>query len=248
MKSKIKQAFAEIKAEKSLKSQTYHLVAKKMHHSVVSRRRAILLRPVIACAMLLFVLAGGYFLYFMPMAVICIDVNPSLELTVNQLEQVISVKAYNEDGEQLANSAEIQFLHYTQAVEQLLSSGEMEQYLQEDSVVSIGVIGDNHQKDQQILGVLQSCTANHQNAYCYLASKNEVAEAHSLGLSYGKYRAFLQLQSIDPTITPEQVAQMTMAEIHSLMETLSGQTNGFCGQWGKRKGQNSCNSAACDNS
>ncbi len=48
-----------------------------------------------------------------------------------------------------------------------------------------------------------------------------MAAAHSSGLSYGKYRAFLELQSVAPDITPEQVQDMTMREIRDLTAALS---------------------------
>ena len=48
-------------------------------------------------------------------------------------------------------------------------------------------------------------------------------QAHELGMSCGKYRAFLQLQELDPTITPEQVQNMTMREIRDLLNQLGTQ-------------------------
>lgn len=44
--------------------------------------------------------------------------------------------------------------------------------------------------------------------------------AHEAGLSCGKYRAFLELQLLDPDITPEAVQGMTMREIRELIESL----------------------------
>lgn len=40
-------------------------------------------------------------------------------------------------------------------------------------------------------------------------------------LSCGKYRAFLELQLLDPDITPEAVQNMTMREIRELINSLS---------------------------
>ncbi len=49
----------------------------------------------------------------------------------------------------------------------------------------------------------------------------EVEEAHDVGLSYGKYKAYLKIKSLDPDITLEQVQEMTMKEIHDLIHSLS---------------------------
>lgn len=57
--------------------------------------------------------------------------------------------------------------------------------------------------------------------YCYFALSEEVA-AYETGRSRGKYRAFLELQLLDPEITPETVQGMTMREIRDLIRRLSG--------------------------
>ena len=50
----------------------------------------------------------------------------------------------------------------------------------------------------------------------------EVEKAHESGLSYGKYKAFLELQKLDPTITVEEIQSMTMREIRERISQLSG--------------------------
>ena len=59
-------------------------------------------------------------------------------------------------------------------------------------------------------------------AHCYRAGTDEVEAAHDCGLSYGKYRAYQELAALDPTVTPEQVADMTMREIRDRIAALSG--------------------------
>ena len=50
----------------------------------------------------------------------------------------------------------------------------------------------------------------------------DVENAHEAGLSLGKYRVFLEVQALDPDITPEEVQGMTMREIRELIRELSG--------------------------
>lgn len=68
---------------------------------------------------------------------------------------------------------------------------------------------------------VQSCTSGQNNVYCYASRLEEVEAAHSAGLSYGKYRAFLELQEIDPSISTDDVQGMTMREIRNLIESYS---------------------------
>ena len=50
-------------------------------------------------------------------------------------------------------------------------------------------------------------------------------EAHEAGLSYGKYKACLELQGIEPAIRPDEIQGMTMREIRDLIDTLSGNSS-----------------------
>ena len=71
-----------------------------------------------------------------------------------------------------------------------------------------------------------------------------MAAAVEMGLSYGKYLAFLEIQSRYPDITPQEVQGMTMREIRDLLDSLlpdgeqdicPGQNGGHGGGHGKRR-------------
>ena len=83
--------------------------------------RSIGYQPYISAAVcLLSFMIGGHWLYFTPTARISIDVNPSIELEINRFDKVVSVDAYNDDGRELADSLEIRFMGYKEAVNQIL--------------------------------------------------------------------------------------------------------------------------------
>ena len=46
---------------------------------------------------------------------------------------------------------------------------------------------------------------------------DDVKEAHSVGLSFGKYRAFLELQKVNPDITIDDVKGLTMRQVRDLI-------------------------------
>ena len=82
--------------------------------------------------------------------------------------------------------------------------------LERGEVMTIAVVGAGTAQCERILASMESCTAEEENAYCYFAQKEEVAAAHQAGLSYGKYRAFLEAQALDPSLTPQDVKDMSM--------------------------------------
>ena len=173
----------------------------------------------------LLVIFGGNWLYFTPTVEISIDVNPSIELGVNRFDKIISVQAYNSDGQELADSLDLKYLDYTEAVNQILTNENVSALLSNNAVMMIGVIGSGDAQSAKVLSEIESCTVGTANTYCYYANLDEVGEAHDLGLSYGKYKAYLELQALDPTIAAEEVQNMTMREIRDLIDNLSANNN-----------------------
>ena len=89
-------------------------------------------------------------------------------------------------------------------------------------MLSIAVAGDNQGQADAILAQTETCTAGTNNVYCRAASTEEIEQAHEAGLSFGKYEAFLALQALDPSVTPEDVQGLTMREIRDRIAALDG--------------------------
>lgn len=170
-----------------------------------------------AAACLLLLAFGGHRLYFTPTSVISIDINPSLELSVNRFDRVIDAEGYNGDGVQLVQSTRLLYQTYKQAVENVLNSPAVTECLAREELLSIAVVETDDAQGQEILDYVSACTAQTPGATCYSVRQEEVAEAHTLGLSYGKYRAYLDVKAQLPDITPEQIASMTMRQIRELL-------------------------------
>ena len=124
---------------------------------------------------------------------------------------------YTEDGQELARSLDIRFFGYAEAVEKILGSEAVTALLAGGEVAEFTVAESQGAQAQRLLSGLQSCTAGHQNTYCYSVDAQWAQEAHHLSLSCGKYRAFLEVQALYPDITPEEIQGMTMREIRTLL-------------------------------
>ena len=244
MSGKIRDAFEGIRAEENLKSETKAFIAEKTGGYGSSRavrgprsyRRAITLA---ACFLIVFLGFGGYSAYFTETAAISIDVNPSIELGVNRFDRVVSVDGLNEDGKELASQLDIKYMYYEDAINAVLASDIMTGYLSSEESVSIVVTGSDDSQTSEILSCAQQCAAGHGNVHCYSGTWEDVEAAHEAGLSVGKYRAFLELQALDPSITAEDVHHMTMREIQDLIDSLtesSGQDSPQNGGSGSQNG------------
>lgn len=222
MNNKLKEIFSQVQAEEELKNNTRAFLAKKTHGYTNMRagKRHYHVYAA-ACACFLFIMLGGRWLYFTPTSEISIDINPSIELSVNRFDQVIFVNSYNEDGQELSKSLNIKFKNYADAMEQILSNDNIITLLSQNEIMTITVTGLDEIQSSKILSDVEAYTTEQKNTYCYFAPSEEVAAAHDLGLSCGKYKAFLEVQLLDQTITPETIQGMTMREIRELIDTLS---------------------------
>lgn len=246
MKRRIQETFDMIHADEELKEKTKKFLAEKTGDYIKSYKRTRIpsytrLAPVM-CLLFLLIGFGGYRIYFTPVSFISIDINPSLELDVNRFDKVIAVKEYNEDGERLAESLEVMFMNYEDALEQIMENASVQTYLAQDELMSIVVSGDDEEKTQAVYNNVEACTAGHQNTHCYHADSSEMESAQETGLSYGKYLAYLELQALDPDITPEDVQGMTMREIRNWIDALAGDEDqsGQEGGNGQGAGNGSC--------
>lgn len=220
MNDRMKKTFDQIRAEEELKNSTREFLAQRTHgYSMYRHVSYKFLVSVTAC--LLFLLAGGYWFYFIPTASISIDINPSVELGINRFDKVVSVHAYNHDGQELADSLSIKFMDYVEAVNKILENEKITALLLDNEIMTIAVIGPDGKQCKRILSQVESCTSGRGRAYCYFAHSEEVRKAHEMGMSYGRYQAFLELQELDPDITPEEIQGMTMREIRDLIQQLS---------------------------
>ena len=238
MNDRLREAFDQIRAEEQLKDSTRAFLNAKMREygrdtgtGACPTRASVRVNPHVyayaaACACLFFMLFGARSLYFTKAAEISIDINPSLELGVNRFDRVISVDGFNEDGRELSKALDVKFKNYTDAISEILTNSKVEALLSGDEIMTITVTGPDETRSTQILSAVEATTAHHKNTYYYFAPSEEVTAAHDAGLSCGKYKTFLEAQTLDADLTPEEVHGMTMRELRELIDTLSEDSGG----------------------
>lgn len=221
MEDKIKKAFDSVKAEDLLKEKTRLAVLKQMKNQEKPRKRVNFNLKYAVCALALVIFSiTGYNLYFTTTAIISVDINPSVEINVNRFNKVISVNGYNEDGVALAENLNILFKNYTQAIDEILENDTVKNCLSDNGLLSIGVVDYDNQQSAEIYRYVSRCTSNQKNMQCYSLKSEDVDDAHSLGLSCGKYNAYLMISEVTDIYTPEQINSMTMREINDLLNEL----------------------------
>lgn len=240
MKSRVQDAFDKIHAGQELKDQTMEFLANATNgYKEKKNLSSKWLIAAAVCFVLLLSAGTGYSAYLTPAFTISIDVNPSIELGINRFRKVISVDTYNEDGYAVMSAIDVYYLDYKDALEQILADKDMKEYIAQNQLIAITVFGKYADKNNEILDHVAASTACYANVHCSSSNSKEVAAAHEAGMSYGKYKAFLELQSLDPDITAEDVQGLTMRQIWDMINELSGNDetnpNGCPGRRRKRQ-------------
>ncbi|MDY3982031.1 anti-sigma-I factor RsgI family protein [Paraeggerthella sp. LCP19S3_G8] len=239
---RVREAFDEVKAPESVKSQTLACieaarcaaeasvsapVAQSFEKapSPRSRFRAHGVRRVAAlaaCLVLAVVCLSGYRLYTEPTAYVGIDVNPSIELSVNRFGLVVEAEALNEDGRAVLDSVSLENRPYDAALKALTESEGFAPYVQETSFVEVSVTSDDSQQAESLRAESDAQLAALPCAgTCAVVSEGEREAAADAGMGVGRYRAALELMEYDPSVTLEACSKMSMRELRDRIEACS---------------------------
>lgn len=220
MTNGIRESMTRIKASGELKQKTLQYVEEQREKR--NRRRsypAARLAIAAACLLLIFGVRG-YFLYETPVSYISIDVNPSVELGVNRFGRVVSAEGYNEDGDSVLRQLSLKSLPYPQAVERLLENERSSGFLNADSLLFITVI--SKEADRIMAQLAGSKAGETYQTLLYVSDEGCREAAHQHEMSFGKYRAYLELAEYDANITAEDCYGMSMTEIQARIDGCKG--------------------------
>ena len=184
-------------------------------------RKQMARKVMAAAASFVLALSAGGWLWFTPVSAVSIDAAQPVELKINRFGRVVS--AEGTDG--------LLFSGCEEAVSRLLD----ELQADADGEPYITVTGG----DETLAETVFDCAAGRQGVYCDAGSSEEISAAEEAGLPLGKYRMLLALQAIDPSVTAEEVAGLSMKQLREWEASLSGEadeTDGQAEETGSGKG------------
>lgn len=182
------------------------------------RHRIPLVAALAACLVLAALGIGGVTWAWQPYAYVAIDVNPSIELGINRLDRVASTRAYNADGEQVLEAADVDGMPYEDAMDAL--EEQLQAYLADGGVVEITVTCDDDATATELETVGTRCldAGGTGRVRCSHASEEEHHAAASAGIGVGKYRVWRELADAGVDIAVDEASSMTMRELLDLAE------------------------------
>ena len=110
-------------------------------------RRNLWRRRLIAALFLLCLCAGSIFAYtwFSVRAIVSIDINPAVSLSLNRYEYVIDAQPLNDDGADVLNDLSLKRLDLDTALNALIGAMNRKGYLAEGGAASVFVSSDDEE-------------------------------------------------------------------------------------------------------
>ena len=170
---------------------------------------------IAACLALVACLIGGAVDFLRPVAYVGIEVNPSVELTLNRFDIVVGTHALNDDGQRALDEAPCMWRPFDDAARDL--DGAMRAIAGEGAVVEVSIDCDNESRYAALAAQSNNCFGCNSEAHCNRTSAEERQAAHDSGMGVAKYRAYQALKEAGVDISAEKCASMSMRELHDLL-------------------------------
>lgn len=191
-------------------------------------RTMVRITSVAAAFMLMLGLSYGVYSYSSPYSVVNMDINPSVEITVNVFDRIIKTEALNADGEKLIPSGGFKNRKLDEGIAELLEAAVDEGYLktEEGSAVVFTISSKDEHKSQELHAALE-ITAEKELSEEKVESTVMVEEttlqkhddARTLGLSPGKLSLIQKLVEEKPDLKVDDLKDTPVKEI---MKSLKG--------------------------
>lgn len=168
---------------------------------------------------------GGWKLWFTESALVSIDVNPSIELSLNRFDRVIAASARNAEAVAVLGEVSPQGMVYDEALSAIIGAENAAGYFTLDANVVVTVYAEDAGRQNALLENVTRSTdsalqENHDgtDAEYHAVDAATVKGAHGCGVTAGKFLYLEQLQAADPQIDIEQFTHHSIPELRGQIE------------------------------
>lgn len=153
-------------------------------------------------------------------AVVSIDINPSLELQIDKANKVIKAIPINQDAKELLTNEKILGKYVEDVVVILIDKANKENYLndEEKSVLISTVILNDNKKDENIENKIEKKLKEEKkleniDVFYVKGKKEDLKNAHKENVSIGKYEVFQKIKEKDNKVNLKNIKKMKVQEI-----------------------------------
>lgn len=176
-----------------------------------------------ACSLSILFLGFGTYTYIkLPVAYVSLDINPSIELSVNRFNNVVSTSALNKDGQILLNDINSDDKSVYSIVNGIIDSAIKEKYISNNKPTAIAVasISDDYELRNSLENDLKNSISNHFSKksidgtiYSYDEDLSKRDAAQKMDISVGKMNLIEELISFDESITVDEYKDKSVVNI-----------------------------------
>lgn len=181
-------------------------------------------------AIILMLFFGVYFnlTYNQKYDTLIFEINPSIELIVNQYDRVIDVNVLNQDAEGYFDNERFENKKIYDAINYYIATMKENNFFSnEDNEIYLTLVS-NHANSQTRLNKFEEKT-NHfleqnnvnKQAKCNRIEENEYSQIKNLNLTPAKYKLIQKIIELDSQYTIENLSQMTLSQLRQLYRTLN---------------------------
>lgn len=240
-----KKALDQIKADEDLKKKTAEYVLNadlnitSIKNVAAYKRKPAYIKRLVAAACIAAVLCavpiGAYAYYKTPASYISVDINPSVELGINAFGKVVSVKAYNADGETVITGLSLLNTDTISAVNLIVTSASQNGFIHDDGSTFIAVTAETNNEalaeelEEDAQTGAENAIKSEGSTATVLTDNIALArrdEALALGITPGKLNLIQKLQALDPAIETQDYKDASVSEIQKKFIELKKENKG----------------------
>ena len=166
-------------------------------------------------------LGCGAYLYNIPYSYVDIDINPSMELTVNIFDRIIGAEGFNVEGSEIVGSLQLVNRSLEDGVRMVVSEARVREYIRENysNVVLFTVVSRNEQKAEILSSRLLESAAPEiadDEASSLMVQKVEIEKyekSKDNNISPGKKVIIEKVIENNPEVEPEALENAPIGEI-----------------------------------
>ncbi|WFD10471.1 anti-sigma factor domain-containing protein [Tepidibacter hydrothermalis] len=151
-------------------------------------------------------------------AVVSVDINPSIELEIDENLKVIDVKSYNKDGNRIVDKNKIIGKYFTIAIKDVVENADTKGYFEgtdKDVLISVAPIKEEFSSEVDLVEKQLKYMAIEEKdkKYIYMESQNgEIEKSRKEGISLGKYVVYEDCKN-EKNIEIEEIKKMKVTEL-----------------------------------
>lgn len=187
-------------------------------------------KPVFTFSLFLLIFSVGIFLFLdkpgpvVPINItyISIDINPSIELEVDEDNIVIDVRPLNLDAVLLLEeSEELIGKNSNDAISTIINLASSLGYLNSNNEVLISAINDNQEKEDEININIKNYFKNHSNVRFQETTEELKSQAKNRNISVGKMILVQKVLDANPSITMDEAVQLHVKKLNEILRDYS---------------------------